>query len=181
MSQEMTEQSMDASRVERIGEFPAGQLSDLFTSLGSASKSGQDRMILMYVRDGKIVCDRTDLGYLAERNRKRAESAFAKGLVAGKAESSKAKFRDGYFIGYREGKDGRPCRDPDAENPDESLTSCDFRCRLCVYACPSCGHCTYYDRKETVSPEPETQKAETEKTETGNKKNEHGKGRRKQL
>lgn len=179
MTQDNTERNGDHSRVERIGEFEAEKLTDFFSALDPAS--GQDRMILMYAKDGRIVCDRTDLNYLAERNRKRAESAFAKGLVAGKAESSKTKFRDGYFTGYKEGKDGRPCRDPDAENPDDSLTSCDFNCRLCVYACPSCGHCTYYDQRSEPAPEPDEPKAGPEKAESGHTKTDHGKGRRKQL
>ena len=158
-------------RVERIGSFSAEQLSDFFHSLAPE----EDRMILMFVKDGQFVFDKTDVGYLAERNRRRAEKAFAKGLAAGKADISKKKFREGYFLGYEEGKEGLACRDPDAETPEDSLTSCDFQCRLCVYVCPTCGHCTYYDRKkETNAPDgkqnlPDGDEAQTEK----------GKGRRK--
>lgn len=151
MTETGTEKQTGEGPVERIGAFPADKLSDLFTSLAPQ----KNRLILMYAKDGQIVCDRTDLNYLSERNRRRAENAFAKGLIAGKAEISRAKFRDGYFIGYREGKEGLPCRDPDASRPEDSLTSCDFQCRLCVYACPQCGHCTYYDRAGTEASPPE--------------------------
>ena len=44
-----------------------------------------------------------------------------------------------------------PYRDPNLLDPGESLTNCDFKCALCVYACPSCGHCTFYDHGGKVA------------------------------
>lgn len=152
--------------VERVGEFPAEKLGSLFGGL-EENGSGQ-KILLIYAKDGKIVCDRTDSSYLAERNRRRAEAAYAKGVAVGKSDANRKKFHDGYFTGYAEGSKGMPCRDPDAEKPEESLTNCDFRCGECVYACESCGHCTYYDG-QAAKTEPEPDK--NMKKEAGKAKN----------
>ena len=100
--------------VERVGEFEPEKLSGLFDKI----LPEQDKILLVYAKDGKIVCDRTSREYLAERNRKRAEAAYKKGISVGKTDIARTKFHDGYYAGYMEGKNGMPFRDPDAENAE---------------------------------------------------------------
>ena len=162
-------------RVERIGEYDDQTLKTLFDRVRPAPGT----VLLIYEKDGKIICDRTDTGYFRDREQRRAEAAFKNGITVGKADVTRTRFHDGYFAGYADGSEGRSFRDPDAPSPEDSVTTCDFKCRMCVHACETCGHCTYYDRPhpeaEAYRKKKEQEKAANAGTETDGKEKEEPK------